>query len=500
MTTSLFSAIEQLFTFSTLIYMFVGSLTGIIAAAIPGFTVTMAIVLTLPLTFAMPPLQGVAVMISVYVGGYTGGLISAALLGIPGTPSSVATTFDAFPMSRRGEPGRALLLGVFASFFGTLISTIVLVVAAPPLAIIAVKLGPWEYFSLIMFALTIVASLVGNNVLRGLISGLIGLAISCIGTDPIMGRPRFDFNLELLQAGIPFLIVLIGIYAISQLSSELEDAHAVRQGSALINHKHIHFHVWKTMKEVLYRPINLLRSSIVGVLIGALPGAGGSIANLVAYDQAKRSSKTPEKFGTGIADGVVASESGNSATAGGGMIPLFGLGIPGSAVDAILMAALMVHGISIGPRLIMDHADLVYGMFMAMLIASLMMLAISLITMRFFIHVTLVPKWIIVPVVIVCCTVGAFALNNRVTDLYLLGLIGVLGYILKSLKYPLAPLVLGVILGPIAETNLRRAMMTNSDWTLFFTRPISLLFLLAAVASILWTLRGYTKHHKNKGR
>lgn len=500
MTTSLFSAIEQLFTFSTLIYMFVGSLTGIIAAAIPGFTVTMAIVLTLPLTFAMPPLQGVAVMISVYVGGYTGGLISAALLGIPGTPSSVATTFDAFPMSRRGEPGRALLLGVFASFFGTLISTIVLVVAAPPLAIIAVKLGPWEYFSLIMFALTIVASLVGNNVLRGLISGLIGLAISCIGTDPIMGRPRFDFNLELLQAGIPFLIVLIGIYAISQLSSELEDAHAVRQGSALINHKHIHFHVWKTMKEVLYRPINLLRSSIVGVLIGALPGAGGSIANLVAYDQAKRSSKTPEKFGTGIADGVVASESGNSATAGGGMIPLIGLGIPGSAVDAILMAALMVHGISIGPRLIMDHADLVYGMFMAMLIASLMMLAISLITMRFFIHVTLVPKWIIVPVVIVCCTVGAFALNNRVTDLYLLGLIGVLGYILKSLKYPLAPLVLGVILGPIAETNLRRAMMTNSDWTLFFTRPISLLFLLAAVASILWTLRGYTKHHKNKGR
>lgn len=197
---------------------------------------------------------------------------------------------------------------------------------------------------------------------------------------------------------------------------------------------------------------------------------------------------------------MVASESGNSATAGGGMIPLIGLGIPGSAVDAILMAALMVHGISIGPRLIMDHADLVYGMFMAMLIASLMMLAISLITMRFFIHVTLVPKWIIVPVVIVCCTVGAFALNNRVTDLYLLGLIGVLGYILKSLKYPLAPLVLGVILGPIAETNLRRAMMTNSDWTLFFTRPISLLFLLAAVASILWTLRGYTKHHKNKGR
>lgn len=486
----------QIFTLTTLLYMVAGSIAGIIAAAIPGFTVTMAIVLTLPLTFTMEPLQGIAVMLSVYVGGYTGGLISAALLGIPGTPSSVATTFDAFPMARGGEPGRALSLGVWASFFGTLISTLVLIVAAPPLAIFAVKLGPWEYFSLIVFALTIVASLVGESVLRGMLAGLIGLAISTVGSDPMMGRPRFDFGIEMLESGLPFLVVLIGIYAISQLAAEVEDPISVRSGRPLVTGK-IDFKTWTVMREVLMRPVNLLRSSIIGVLIGALPGAGGSIANLVAYDQAKRGSKTPEEFGKGAADGIVASESGNSATAGGGLIPLIGLGIPGSAVDAILMASLMVHGISVGPRLIMDQADLVYGMFIAMAVASLMMLVVSVLSMRFFLRVAEVPKWLIVPAVMTCCVVGSFALNNRVTDLYLLGFIGLVGYAMRALGYSLAPLVLGVILGPIAETNLRRALMTDADPTLFLSRPISLIFLIAAVLSIVWAVRAHLKKRKS---
>lgn len=474
----------------TLIYMLVGSTAGIVAAAIPGFTVTMAIVLTLPLTFAMDPLQGIAVMLAVYVGGYTGGLISAALLGIPGTPSAVATTFDAFPMARRGEPGRALSIGVWASFLGTVISTAVLIVAAPPLAIFAVRLGPWEYFSLIVFALTIVASLVGHSATRGLIAALIGLAISTVGADPMLGQPRFDFGLEVLQAGLPFLVVLIGIFAISQLASEVEDAGAIRRGEKVVTGS-IDFRVWDAMRDVAMRPVNLVRSSVVGVAIGALPGAGGSIANLVAYDQAKRASKRPETFGTGTPEGVVASESGNSATAGGGLIPLIALGIPGSAVDAILMASLMVHGISVGPRLIMDNADLVYGMFLAMVVSSLLMLAVCLTFMRAFLRVAEVPKWAVVPLVLVCCVVGSFALNNRVTDLYLLGAVGVLGYALRALDFPLAPLVLGVILGPIAETNLRRALMTDADWSLFFTRPVSLIFLVLAVLSVAWSVRAH---------
>jgi putative tricarboxylic transport membrane protein len=273
----------------------------------------------------------------------------------------------------------------------------------------------------------------------------------------------------------------------------------VRSGKALVTGA-IDFQTWKVMREVLMRPVNLIRSSMVGVLIGALPGAGGSIANLVAYDQAKRASKTPEAFGTGEPDGIVASEAGNSATAGGGLIPLIVLGIPGSAVDAILMASLMVHGISVGPRLIMDHADLVYGMFIAMVVSSLMMLVVAVCSMRLFLRVTEVPKWLIVPVVMTCCVVGTFALNNRVTDLYLLIFIGIAGYALRALGYSLAPLVLGVILGPIAETNLRRALMTDGDPTLFLTRPVSLIFLLAALVSIVWAIRSHLKKNKTSER
>ena len=495
MNEALLSGMAQVLSITTLSMMLAGSIAGIVAAAIPGFTVTMAIVLTLPLTFTLPPLQGIAVMLSVYVGGYTGGLISAALLGIPGTPSSVATTFDAFPMARGGEPGRALSIGIWASFFGTVLSTLVLLVAAPPLAIVAVKLGPWEYFSLIVFALTIVASLVGASVLRGLIAGAIGLALATVGPDPMMGRPRFDFGIETLAPGLPFLVVLIGVFAISQLLSEVEDAAGVRKGEQLAT-QNIRFDNWRVMREVLSQPGNLLRSSFVGVFIGALPGAGGSIANLLAYDQAKRASKTPEKFGSGIPEGIVASESGNSATAGGGLIPLIALGIPGSAVDAILMASLMVHGIQVGPRLIMDNADLVYGMFIAMAVSSLMMLVVCLSSMRLFLRVTEIPKWMIVPIVMVCCVVGSFALNNRLTDLYILGFIGLFGYMLKSLDYPLAPLVLGVILGPIAETNLRRALMTDPEWLTFLTRPVSALFLFAGLASVLWSIVQYRRQNR----
>jgi putative tricarboxylic transport membrane protein len=492
---TLLAAIDQLFTLSTMATMLLGVVAGVIASAIPGFTITMAIVLTLPLTFTMDPLQGVATMLAVYVGGYTGGLISAALLGIPGTPSSVATTFDAFPMARNGQPGRALALGIWASFFGSLISAIILIIAAPPLAMIAVKLGAWEYFSLIIFAMTVVASLVGKSMLKGLMTGFLGLFIATVGADPMMGVPRFTFDADLLANGFPFLVVLIGIFAVSQLLSEVEDAEAIQHGKALIP-DNISFRPMDALRETLSYPVNLIRSSLVGVFIGAVPGAGGSIANLLAYDQAKRASKHPETFGTGNPEGVIASESGNSATSGGGLIPMIALGIPGSAVDAVLMASLMVHGIGVGPRLILDHGDLVYGMFIAMFLAAFMVLVVCLFSMKLFLRVTEVPRSVIVPVVLTCCVVGAFALNNRVTDIYLLLGIGVFGYVLSKLDYPLAPLVLGVILGPIAETNLRRALMTDENWTLFFTRPISLALLALAVVSVVFAIR----HHRRQKR
>jgi len=483
----------------TLLLMAVATFAGIVAAAIPGFTITMAIVLTLPLTFAMPPMQGIAVMLSVYVGGLSGGLFSAALLGIPGTPSSVATTFDAFPMARQGKPGKALSLGLFASFVGSIISIAVLIVAAPPLALLAVKLGPWEYFALIIFALTIIASLVGDSLIRGLIAGLIGIGIATIGPDPLMGRERFTFGYEILTAGIPFLVVLIGMYAMSQLLSELEPATGGKQhASSTLISGDMRPHLWQTAKDIILKPVNVIRSSLLGVFIGAVPGAGSSISNLLAYDQAKRASKHPETFGKGEPEGVVASESGNSSTVGGSLIPLIALGIPGSPADAVLMAAIMVHGISIGPRLILDHPDLVYSMFIAMAIASVFMLFIGVILMRAFLRLLNVPKYIVVPVVLACCAIGTYTLNNRLSDLYLLACIGAVGYLLKKLDYPLAPLVLGVVLGPIAETNLRRAFQTSTDWTLFFTRPISALLLSLAVASVVYSIYSYMKQRRLK--
>lgn len=496
MTDAFFIALGGVTEPYTLLLMAVATFAGIVAAAIPGFTITMAIVLTLPLTFAMPPMQGIAVMLAVYVGGLSGGLFSAALLGIPGTPSSVATTFDAFPMARKGNPGKALSLGLFASFVGSIISIIVLIVAAPPLALLAVKLGPWEYFALIIFALTIIASLVGDSLIRGLIAGLIGIGIATIGPDPLMGRERFTFGYEILTAGIPFLVVLIGMYAMSQLLSELEPKKGGNSTSGTLISGDMRPHLWQTIKDIILKPINVIRSSLIGVFIGAVPGAGSSISNLLAYDQAKRASKHPENFGKGEPQGVVASEAGNSSTVGGSMIPLIALGIPGSPADAVLMAAIMVHGISIGPRLILDHPDLVYSMFIAMAIASVFMVVIGIILMRAFLRLLNVPKYIVVPVVLACCAIGTYTLNNRLSDLYLLACIGAAGYLLRKLDYPLAPLVLGVVLGPIAETNLRRAFQTSADWTLFFTRPISALLLTLAVVSIIYSIYSYMKQRR----
>lgn len=478
---------EHILSFNLLLNMFLGVLAGIIAGAIPGFTITMAIILTLPFTFAMSPTVGIATMLGVFVGGLSGGLITAALLGIPGTPSAVATTFDAFPMVRNGQPGRALGIGIWASFFGSLLSMVLLITLAPQVANLAMKIGPWEYFSLIVFALTIIASVTGDSVIKGLMAGLLGLLIATIGLDPLSGTARFTFGIDFLEAGVPFLTVLIGIFAVSRLLTELENKEEVKQGKELVTGK-IKFEIFTSLKEVLGQPINLIRSSLLGALIGAIPGAGASIANILAYDQAKKGSKHPDKFGTGIPDGIIASEAGNNSTAGGGLIPMIALGIPGSAVSAVMLAALQIHGINPGPMLIINNPEIVGTIFVGFFIATIFMLLIQFGGARLFLKITHIPKYILVPTVMALCVIGSYLLNNRYSDLYILFVMGVIGYFLKKYNFSLAPVILGVILGPIAETNLRRAMMTSSDWTLFFTRPISIGFLILGLLSIMYSI------------
>ncbi|WP_444685792.1 tripartite tricarboxylate transporter permease [Alkalicoccus luteus] len=483
---------NEIFQLHILLIIFVGVVVGILAGLIPGFTVAMAIVLTLPLTFGMDPVTGVAAMIGVFVGGMSGGLISATLLGIPGTPSSIATTFDAYPMAKKGEASKALSIGIWASFLSSIISLLLLVTIAPQIARFALMFGPWEMFALIVLSLTIIASVTGESIVKGLIAGLFGLLIATVGADPIAGVSRFTFDLGILRAGIPFLVVLIGMFAISRLLVFLERTEMAKdkeekQKDELKDMKVV-LKPLQTLRMVLRKPGTLTGSSIIGSIVGAIPGAGGSIANIIAYDQAKKWSKDPKKFGTGCEEGVVASEAGNNSTVGGDLIPTVALGIPGSAVTAVLLSALMIHGITPGPLLVTSEPNIVGGIFFAFFVASFWMLIAQFAGMKLFVKVTNVPVHLLVPIIFVLCVVGTFVLNNRVSDLYILLLMGLIGYLFTKYKFALAPAIIGVILGPLVEVNLRRAFMTNPDWTLFFTRPISITFLILAVLSIAFTV------------
>lgn len=493
--------IVEIMRIDILFLIFLGVIAGIIAGLIPGFTVTMAIVLTLPFTFGMESITGIATMMGVFVGGMSGGLISAALLGIPGTPSAVATTFDAYPMAKKGKPGEALSIGIWASFFGSIVSMFALITIAPQVARMALKFGPWEMFSLIAFSLTIIASVTGDSILKGLMSGLFGLLIATIGADPIGGFSRFSFGIRALKPGIPFLVVLIGMFAMSRLLTELEWTKLKKSYKKTERYGKQDFKLYplKTLRIVLSRPVNLLRSSLIGTLIGAIPGAGGSIANVVAYDQAKKWSKNPEEFGTGCYDGVIASEAGNNSTVGGALIPTIALGIPGGAVTAVMLSALMVHGVKPGPLLIVNEPAIVGSIFIAMGVATIWMAVAQFAGVKLFMKITKVPIFFLAPAIMALCAIGTFILNNRLVDLYSLLFMGCAGYILAKHKFALAPAIIGVILGPIAEVNLRRAVMRDPDWTLFVTRPISLAFLILAVASILLTL-WQTKRAKERQR
>lgn len=485
------SALGEVFTARIMGLMTVGTLAGIIAAAIPGFTITMAVVLTLPFTFGMTPIEGLSTMMAVYVGGYSGGLVSGILLGIPGTPSSVCTVFDGFPMTKKGQPGRALSLGVWASFFGGLIGAAICILLAVPIARFGLRFGPWEMASLIFFALTLMASLGSKSITKGLMGGLLGLLLATVGIDPIGGRPRFTFGQYNLTSGFAFLPVLIGLFAVpAMIQAVYEIQESKRKGETRAESyvpKNLTIPWIQTLKEIMHQWVNVLRSGIIGAIVGALPAAGGNTATFLAYDQAQKFSRRSEEFGTGIPDGIIASEAGNNGVAGGSLIPTIALGVPGNSITAVMIGVLILHGITPGPLLFREQPTLVYGLFIALVIAHFFMLAIHFAGIRWFIRVAQAPKYALVAVVLVMCVVGSFALNNRYFDVLVFTFFGLIGYILNGAGMPLGPVVLGLILGPLAESNLRRALMTNPDPLLFFTRPISMTLILLSLLSIVYS-------------
>ncbi len=479
-----------------LIPLAVGTFVGVIGGSLPGVTITMTVIVVLPFTFGLDPLQGLAAMTGVYVGGSAGGLVTAILLGIPGTPSAIATTFDGHPLARRGEPGRAIWIGVWASFFGGLLGGVFLIAATGPLAQFALQFGPWEFFALFLFALSMVAGLVEASLLKGLIAGALGCVVKVLGNDPVMGQERLTLGLDVLEGGVDFLPVLIGVFAFSQIMGEVERAGGARRFAEAVDRTvSLAVSQLRVLAEVVSRPLLVLWCSFIGVVIGVLPAIGGSAANMIAYDQAKKFSRRPQAFGTGTPEGIIASESANNANVGGSLVTIMAFGIPGDAVTAVMLGALTIHGIQSGPLFIMQNAKLAYGIFAAYILAHFVMVVVLALSARFMLRVVTVPKAALFPVVLVLCAVGAYALNNTMSNVYMLFAFGVLGYLMVKYGFPLAPFILGVILGDQIEINLVRAIMTDSNPLLFFTRPISGALIVLSVASVAFAAWQHRRHH-----
>ena len=432
-----------------------------------------------------------ALLIALFVGGISGGLISAILVNIPGTPASVATTFDGTPLATKGQAVKALGVGVVFSFFGTVFSCIILTFLAPPMAKLALHFGPYEYFMITLFSLSLIGVLSGTNMKKGLFAGALGIAFSMVGLSPIDGLPRFTFGIKDLVTGFNSIPAMVGLFAISEIISSAMDT--AKAEHVAYNPGHIKGFGF-SLVELFSQIKNFLISASIGTFIGILPGIGATTSNILAYSLVKKASKYPEKFGTGIIDGVVASETSNNAVIGGAMVPLIALGIPGDANTAMLLGALMIHGLTPGPALIRNNGDLVYAIFAAIMICSFIMLFVEFFGMRIFVQMLRIPKYLLLPMIMILCCVGAFSVKGSIFDVYVLIGFGLLGFVLSQYGFPRAPLVLGMVLGTGLEENLRQALqLSKNSLVPFVTRPISGFFLVLIILIVLSSARSQYK-------
>lgn len=468
-----------IFNLQIILFIFLGVATGMCIGCLPGLTATMGVALVLPLTFGMDAAPSILLLVGVYVGAIYGGSVSAILLRTPGTPASAATMLDGYEFSKRGEAGRALGLSTISSFVGGIVSCIFLVLISPQLAKLALRFSAPEFFMLAVFGLCIIASISGKMLSKGLICGCIGILLACIGIDSISGYTRFTYNNTNLLSGINYIPVMIGLFAMSQAFESLE---TIREKS-IVNTKVQNVippkSDWKLMAKLA--PI----FGTVGTFIGIIPGAGADIAAFISYGQVKNLSKHPERFGTGIPEGIIAPESANNGVTGGAMIPMLTLGVPGDAVAAIMIGALTVQGLQPGPLLFKDNAPLVYTIFLGSFVANCCMVFLGLSCIRLFTRVLSIPKPVLVPAIFMLCVVGSYAMANNFFDVGVMLFFGIVGYFLQKLEISGSPAVLGLILGPMAESNFRRALlMSGGNYATFFSTVISMVFAVLICASL----------------
>lgn len=483
-----------------LLVAFIGTVLGIVFGALPGLSGTMGIAVLLPITYSMQPIAALLFMISIFCGSLYGGSISAILLHTPGTPAAAATIFDGYPMTQQGKAHIALREAAVSSFWGGVISVIALLTLAPPIAKFSLRFGPLENFMIAIFGLTIIASIASQNMLKGLLSGTIGLLMGCVGMDSIVGAQRYTFRIAYLQTGIGLIVALIGLFSISQVLTLVSDTkNAIVNDDLIKGVKKEKFQ----LKELCLYPLTYLRSSIIGIIVGIVPGAGGSIAAFLGYNEAKRASKHPELFGTGLREGVGASESANNAVSGGALIPMLTLGIPGSTACAVMLGGMMIHGLLPGNDLFTKQANITYPVMCGIFFSNLFFLLIGVTCAKYFAYIARVPIYMLAPIIVVLCAVGAFAINNAIVDVYIILLFGVIGFFLVRFNFDVTPMVLGLILGPIAEGGLARAIQIRKGiWPAIggiFTSPICLLLLIVSVISIVAPLyREYKDSKKAK--
>lgn len=474
-----------------------GVIMGNVFGCIPGLNIPIAIALVLPFTMVMDPVPTVCLLMGIYMGGVSGGLVPAILLRIPGTAQAVATVFDGYPMTLKGQGTRALTLGAFASFFGGIFSSVMLLILAPLLSKVALAFGPWEYFGASLLALSLVCALAKGNMIKGCISLGIGLLCKCVGQSPIDGVAcRYTFGNAYLNNGFALVAIIIGVFALPEI---INNAAKLKEKAEVgkVEKKFFHMLDFKSIKKYFG---NMIRSSVIGTVIGILPGLGGGPAGLVSYAAAKKASKHPEEFGKGSEEGIVASESANNATTGGALIPLLALSVPGDTATAVMMGALAIQGIAIGPTLSLQQPVLFRSIIFAVFVANIFMFLFQGATLGFMSKIINVPKTYLMPIIAVFCVTGIFCLNSNAFDLfYTIGFI-ILGYILDKNGYPIAPLIMGMVLGGMVEENLRRSIVYYDGFLNCVLQPSvgTVFFLIAVVVPVVTLIKNFCGKNKKE--
>lgn len=484
MYSNLLDALPHVLTFGNFAAVIVGVLSGITVGALPGLSATMAISVLIPFTFAFEPLVALGLMAGIYNGAMYGGAIPAVLLRIPGTPAAVATSFDGYPMAQQGRGGYALQVAVVSSSIGGIASALALMLLAPPLAKLTLLFGPAEVFWIAVFAMTSIVFLLGGNPIKGLISATFGILISLVGSDVITGYDRFTFaNLELLD-GINIVVLLVGLYALPPVVDLLQNDYDpdkskiqdLQTGS-----------LWSNLPGMRRFTKTWVRGSVIGTFVGILPGAGGSMAAFLSYNEARRASQNPQEWGKGEPEGVAAAETANNADTAAALIPALTLGIPGTAVAAVMLGGLLIHGLQPGPMLFRENPDIVFGFMWQFLFAAILLIFLggSLATNNFA-KVLRLPRPLLGSIIIALMLIGVYSIHGRMFDVYLMLGFGAIGYMMDKLDYPLPPVVLGVILGGFAEQNLRLALrIGRGDWAYLWQNTTSIILILLTVAVVI---------------